>query len=247
MDSQTYLCGSVPFRYCRIRAVCGRFQQHCNDTSRNTDENGPALKGTDKPTALLGHLRGRHVARRMAVLIGAAFMATGCGGTTTDATSTSTPPTTDPWTAVTAAILAAQGWFSGGLAVEVLTPAGVVYSRNVGGFTTAIYAPVASASKMVSASVFLRLIEQGHHDHVVRRSGAQLRQPIAHGVLSTYGGAANPNPAGALACTSVEYARFLMMQLRQGLDGGNRFLTAATIRQLRADAFGPATTIAFSA
>jgi len=34
---------------------------------------------------------------------------------------------------------------------------------------------------------------------------------------------------------------------RQRLDGGNRSLTAATIQRQRADAFGPATTIAFSA
>lgn len=90
-----------------------------------------------------------------------------CLVTTADVTSPSAPTTPDPWaavtavTAVTAVILGAQGRFSGGLAVEVLTLAGVVYSRNVGGFTTATYAPVASASKMVSASVFLRFIERG--------------------------------------------------------------------------------------
>ena len=65
--------------------------------------------------------------------------------TTADVTSPSAPTTPDPWAAVTAVILGAQGRFSGGLAVEVLTLAGVVYSRNVGGFTTATYAPVASA------------------------------------------------------------------------------------------------------
>ena len=81
--------------------------------------------------------------------------------TTADVTSPSAPTTPDPWAAVTAVILGAQGRFSGGLAVEVLTLAGVVCSRNAGGFTTATYAAVASASKMVSASVLLRLIERG--------------------------------------------------------------------------------------
>ncbi len=106
------------------------------------------------------HVCGRTVARCIAGGLWAASMATGCGGTTA-ATSPSAPATPDPWAAVTAAILAAQGRFSGGLAVEVLTPAGVVNSRTVGGFATTTFAPVASASKMVSASVFLRLVEQG--------------------------------------------------------------------------------------
>ncbi len=282
----------------------------------------------------------RHFARRIASGLCAAAMATGCGGTTDAATSPSAPMTPDPWAAVTAAILAVQGRFSGGLAVEILTPAGVVYSRSVGGFTTTTYAPVASASKMVSASVFLRLVEQGTlsldaetRTYLVNRQGQpwsgnmgrirlrhllsftsgissdvlasedatitlteavariyddqsptasppgsyfyyggathmriaarmaeiasgktwrqlfdeQLRLPLGWGVLSTYGGAANPNPAGSLACTGLEYARFVMMQLRQGLEGGNRLLTAASIQEQRTDAFGPATTIAYSA
>ena len=53
--------------------------------------------------------------------------------------------------------------------------------------------------------------------------------------------------AGDLVCTGLEYTRFLTMQLRQGLDGGNRLLSTNSIQQQRADAFGPAATIAYSA
>lgn len=234
----------------------------------------------------------------------------------------------------------AQTQFAGGLTLEVMTPAGVVYSRSFGAFTNTTYAPVASASKMVSASVFLRLAEQGllpldtqtkarlinrqgqpwsgnmgeirvRHllsftsgissevpgsedtsitlDEAVKRiyddqsptaspSGSyfyyggsthlriaarmaelatgktwrqlydeQLRVPLGWNALSTYGGSANPNPAGSLACTGLEYTRFLMMQLREGVDGSNRLLSVATIQQQRADAFGPTTTIEYSA
>lgn len=264
----------------------------------------------------------------------------GCSGSPDTTAAPIAPAPSSPWAAVDAAIVAAQGRFSGGLAVEVLTPAGVVYSRAVGGFTPATYAPVASASKMVSASVFLRLVEQRTlsldsetREYLVDRQGRpwsgnmgrirlrhllsftagissdvpsseaatitlaeavariyddqsptaappgsyfyyggsthmriaarmaeiatgrswrqlfdeQLRLPLGWGALSTYGGAANPNPAGGLACTGAEYTRFLMMQLREGLDGSTRLLSAATIQQQRLDAFGPTTTIAYSA
>jgi len=50
---------------------------------------------------------------------------------------------------------------SGRLVLEVMTPAGVVYSRSFGGFSSSSLVPVASASKWVSASVFLRLVERG--------------------------------------------------------------------------------------
>jgi len=54
----------MPFRSLRVQAVCGRFQQHGNGNSRNTDKIGNALNATDTPTALLGHNCGRHVAIR---------------------------------------------------------------------------------------------------------------------------------------------------------------------------------------
>ena len=245
---------------------------------------------------------------------------------------------TDSWGDTTAAILAAQSQFPGGLAVEVMTPAGIVYSGAFGGFTNQTYVPVASASKLVSATVLLRLVDEGTLSLdtptkalLTDRSGAawsgnmgniqlrhllsftsgisgddatsedasitlkeavdriydnqavaallpgstfyygsthlriaarmaevatgkpwrqlfdeQLRVPLAWAPLSTYGGAQNPNPAGGLACTGKEYSRFLMLQLRQGLDGSNRLLAQATIQQQRQDGFGPSTLIAYS-
>ena len=67
----------------------------------------------------------------------------------------------DPWASVTAAIQAAQSNFPGGLAVEVMTPAGVVYSKSFGSFSTTTYAAVASSSKMVSGTVLLQLVDKG--------------------------------------------------------------------------------------
>ncbi len=244
----------------------------------------------------------------------------------------------NPWADTSSAILAAQPQFPGGLAVEVMTPAGVVFSQSFGGFTPATYTAVASASKMVSATVLLRLVEQGTlsldtrtKDRLTDRSGLpwsgnmgeirlrdllsftsgisgdvansedsaitldeavkrvyddqkatastpgsyfyygsthlriaarmaelatgkpwrqlfdeQLRTPLGWGALSTYGGGTNPNPAGSLACTGLEYTRFVMLQLRQGLDGTTRLLAAATLQQQRQDAFGAGTIIIYS-
>jgi serine-type D-Ala-D-Ala carboxypeptidase/endopeptidase len=45
--------------------------------------------------------------------------------------------------------------------VEVITPAGVVYSRNFGGFSNSRRAIIASASKWVTATVLLRMVEHG--------------------------------------------------------------------------------------
>ena len=266
----------------------------------------------------------------------------GCGGGgTSSSPATPAPPViVDPWQATTAAIQSAQTQFAGGLTVEVMTPAGVVYSRSFGGFSNTNFVPVASASKWVSASVLLRLVERGvlsldtqtktlltnragqpwsgnmgeirlrellsftaginsevaaaddatiSLDEAVKRiyedqsptastpgasfyyGGAtqlriaarmaeivtgltwrqiydeQMRTPLGWGILSGYAGGTNPNPAGGLVCTGLEYTRFLMMQLRQGLDGTNRLLAQSTISGQRVDAFGPTTTIAYSA
>lgn len=265
-----------------------------------------------------------------------------CGGGSDSAAPTpiAPPPDPDPWQPVASAIQGAQPQFPGGLTVEVMTPAGVVYSGSFGGFSNANYVPVASASKWVSASVFLRLVERGvlsldtpaksllvdrtgqpwagnmgeirlrqllsftagissdvassedatitldeavlriyddqsptasapgsyfyyggsTHMRIAARMAEratgktwrqlydeQLRIPLGWGVASSYAGAANPNPAGSLLCTGLEYTRFLMMQLRQGLDGSVRLLDPASIAAQRADAFGPMTTIAYSA
>lgn len=244
----------------------------------------------------------------------------------------------DPWLPITQAIQSAQPQFPGGLAVEIMTPSGVVYSKAFGGFTNATYAPVASASKLVSAMVLLRLVDQGtlsldtqaksllrdragapwaghmgdirlrdllsftsgiSGDVAFSEDGAitldeavkriydsqstvaippgssfyygsthlriaarmaelatgkswrqlfdeQVRVPLGWTGISTYGGAQNPNPAGSLACTGLEYTRLLMVQLRQGLDGSSRLLAQATIQRQRQDGFTPSTTIAYS-
>jgi len=101
---------------------------------------------------------GTRLARVLLLPLLLALAACGGGG------STEAPPKAsagDPWAAVDNAIAASQGQFSGGLTVEVLTPAGVVHSRSAGGFTNTDPVLVASASKWVSATVILRLVDQG--------------------------------------------------------------------------------------
>ena len=69
--------------------------------------------------------------------------------------------TGDAWKDVTAAIEDQADDFSGGLTVEIATPKGVVYSHSCGGFSNTDYISIMSASKWVSASVLLRLVDQG--------------------------------------------------------------------------------------
>jgi serine-type D-Ala-D-Ala carboxypeptidase/endopeptidase len=82
-----------------------------------------------------------------------------CGGGGSSASTA--PPAADPWQAVSAAIDAAATRFPSGVTVEIATPQGVVYSKRVGAFSNDSFGEVASASKWVSASVILRLVEQG--------------------------------------------------------------------------------------
>lgn len=82
-----------------------------------------------------------------------------CGGGGSSAATA--PPAADPWQAVSAAIDAAAARFPSGVTVEIATPQGVVYSKQVGAFSNDSFGEVASASKWVSASVILRLVEQG--------------------------------------------------------------------------------------
>ncbi|MBK8724719.1 MAG: serine hydrolase [Holophagaceae bacterium] len=258
------------------------------------------------------------------------------GGSGTPGGGGGTPA--DPWAPVTAAIQGAQSQFPGGLTVEVMTPAGVVYSKTFGAFTNATYAPVASSSKMVSGTVLLQLVDKGllsldtkasdllkdrqgqpwsgamgqirlrdllsftsgisgdvptsdpaditldeavlriyedqrataaspgsrfYYGNTHLRIAARmaevatgkpwrtiffenLQQPLGWGALSTFGNGTNPNPAGSLACTGLEYTRFLMVQLRKGLDGNARLLSENLITQQRSDGFGPATTIIYT-
>ncbi|HJW44113.1 MAG TPA: serine hydrolase [Geothrix sp.] len=250
-------------------------------------------------------------------------------------------PAPDPWASTTAAIQAAQAQFPGGLCVEIATPAGVVYSRSFGGFTNQDAVLVASASKWVTSTVILRLVDAGvfpqgldtrtkdllvdangnpwsgnmgeitlrqllsftsgiSGDHngsenvlitldaavkqvyadfsataaapgstfyygsthmriaarmaerATQKSWAQLfaeqvRDPLGWSATSIFsGGGPNPNPAGGLKCTGQEYMRFLMMQLRKGLDGTQAFLSPAMIAAQRTDGYGPATTLVYS-
>lgn len=277
-------------------------------------------------------------------------LACGGGGGSTGGNSNLGGPPASPWASVTAAIQAAQPQFTGapssgglpvapaGLTVEVLTTDGVVYSSSFGAFTNQTYAAVASASKMVSGTLLLQLVDQGAlsldtrtKDVLKDRNGQpwsgnmgeirlrdllsftsgisgdvpasepstitldeavmriyedqratasapgsyfyygnthlriaarmaevatgkswrqlfdeNLRVPMGWSTLSSYGGGTNPNPAGSLACTGLEYSRFLMMQLRKGLDGSTRLMSEDLVNQRRLDAFGPATTIAYT-
>jgi CubicO group peptidase (beta-lactamase class C family) len=85
------------------------------------------------------------------------LMLSGCGG----GSSSGQNDSVEAWSKVTAAIDDAQSGFPNGLAVEIATPDGVVYSRSRGGFTNSTRALVASASKWVTATVLLRLVDQG--------------------------------------------------------------------------------------
>ena len=263
------------------------------------------------------------------------------GGSGSSGTPSNPPPTADPWAPVTAAIQAAQSQFPNGLCVEVATPQGVVYSQGFGGFTNATPTLVASASKWVTSTVILRLVQAGAFPHgldtqakelLVDGSGnpwagnmgditlrqllsftsgisgddaaseallitlkaaveqiyaddaatasapgsyfyygsthmriaarmaevatgkkwsqlfaEQLHDPWGWASDSIYsGGGPNPNPAGGLKCTGLEYMRFLVMQLRGGLDGTTTYLSPALITAQRTDGYGPNTTLSYS-
>jgi CubicO group peptidase (beta-lactamase class C family) len=84
-----------------------------------------------------------------------------CGGGSPSNGSAPTPTQPASWVALDQAVDTIQGQFSGGLTVEVLTPAGVVYSYSAGGFSNSQGVMVASASKWVSATILLRLVDRG--------------------------------------------------------------------------------------
>lgn len=56
----------------------------------------------------------------------------------------------------------------------------------------------------------------------------------------------NPDPAGDLSCTGVDYMRFVAMELRGGMDNGTVFLQPSTWTAQRTDGFGASTTISGS-
>jgi len=267
-----------------------------------------------------------------------------CGGSGSDSSPTATA---DPWAPITAAIQANQSDFPNGVCVEVMTPAGVVYSQGFGGMTNSSLVAVASASKWVASTTILRLVDSGvfpnglntktsellvdaHtsqpwsgnmgnatlHDLLSFTSGIpgddansevqnttftladavqaiydddsatafapgttfdygsthlriaarmaevatgkswhqifteQAHDPLGWAAGSTFNTlnptVPNPNPAGDLSCSGLDYLRFVAMELRNGQDNGSVFLQPATWTAQRTDGFGPATTISGS-
>jgi CubicO group peptidase (beta-lactamase class C family) len=276
----------------------------------------------------------------LAVLSGALQLAA-CGGGGGDSTPpTTSPPSTGVWSAVDAALDSSAAQFPNGLTVEIATPLGVVYSRQVGAFSNDTFGEIASASKWVSGTVMLRLVDQGIlsldtrtkdvlvdangqawsgnlgeatlRDLLSMQSGIngdlnaadsaatlkdavdviyttlgptskppgaifaygsthwriaarmaevrtgknwnqifaeQLQTPLnwsAGTVFSQNGTLANPNPAGGLATSGREYMRFLMLQLRKGLDGSTRLLSSSLIDEQRSEQWRVSTQIFFS-
>ncbi len=97
-------------------------------------------------------------------LLGTLLACGGSGSGTGSGSGSTGTPSPEIWGSVTAAIQAAQSQFEHGVAVEVVTPAGVVYSSSstaTGSFDDTANTPIASSSKWVSASVILRLVDQG--------------------------------------------------------------------------------------
>lgn len=78
----------------------------------------------------------------------------------------------------------------------------------------------------------------------------QVHDPLQWGAGSIYDTlhptCQNPDPAGDLSCTGVDYMRFVAMELRGGVDNGSAFLSPAIWTSQRTDGFGPATTISGS-
>ncbi len=94
------------------------------------------------------------------LLVGSALcLLAACGGG--GASEPAAPQANDIWKPVRDVMDAAAAQFPNGLTVEVATAQGVVFSRQLGAFSNDTFGEVASASKWVSATVFMRLIDQG--------------------------------------------------------------------------------------
>ena len=78
----------------------------------------------------------------------------------------------------------------------------------------------------------------------------QVHDPMQWGASSVFDTlhptCQNPDPAGDLSCTGVDYLRFVAMELRGGVDNGSAFLQPATWTAQRTDGFGAGTTISGS-
>ncbi|MEN6474010.1 MAG: serine hydrolase [Syntrophaceae bacterium] len=272
------------------------------------------------------------------------------GSTDTDDGSSDTDDDTpvytgDAWKDVTAAIDAQADDFSDGLTVEIATPQGVVYSHSWNGFSNNAYISIMSASKWVSATVLLRLVDQkvlsldekmsrvlkdrdgdywsGHMGDITLRrllsmtSGIygedlnflkrsdltgisleeavyriydtqhsalstllpgryffygsthfriaaryaevktgkswaqiyneQLRSPLGWSSRSVYDNSdTNPDPAYGLKMTGQEYMKFMLLQLRGGLNGTTRLLSESILAEQHTDQFLSTTSILFS-
>jgi len=109
--------------------------------------------------------------RRLVVASTATVLLAACGGGGSGGEVPSPPPAPPPpppppppssvWAEVDAEINARASDFSNGLAVEIATTAGIVYSRSVNGYTPQTRNPLASATKWVTAAVLLTLVHQG--------------------------------------------------------------------------------------
>ena len=72
----------------------------------------------------------------------------------------------------------------------------------------------------------------------------QLRLPLGWSAESIYSrGFANPSPAGELRASGLEYMRFMMMQLRGGVDGSTRLISTAMLAEQRKEQFAASTQI----
>ena len=315
----------------------------------------PSNPGHPRRQPAPGGIKGRLSALLLLAPLAVLFIFYSCGGTgngSSDALTLailskggSNPPPSAEWASVTQAINDNASKFNGGLAVEIATTDGVVYSYAVGGFANTDRVMIASASKWVTATVILRLVDQGvldldwkMSDYLKDRNGnpwsgnmgdiklrnllsftsgisgddvnttsstsseaynitlaeavyriyddqhagasvpgsyfyygnthmriaarlaevrtglsweqifeQQLRNPLGWSASSYYMNyAKNPNPAGGLKATGLEYMRFMMLQLREGLDGTTTLLPASLIAEQRTDQFLSTTSIAYS-
>jgi serine-type D-Ala-D-Ala carboxypeptidase/endopeptidase len=145
-----------------------------------------------------------------------------CGGGSNSG-SASPPETADIWKPVTDAINTAAVQFPSGITVEIATAQGVVYSKQVGNFSSDTLSEVASASKWISATVILRLIDQGvlsldtqTKAVLTDASGApwsgNLGEASLRDLLSFQSGIPSDNTAASSATTTAEAVDIIYTQ-----------------------------------
>lgn len=75
----------------------------------------------------------------------------------------------------------------------------------------------------------------------------QVHDPMGWGAGSTFDAlhptCQNPDPAGDLSCTGIDYMRLIAMELRGGVDNGSAFLLPATWTAQRTDGYGAGTVL----